>query len=73
MTPVETIEFLDSLLIKAHELNNISISLNTETLRTIRSKIVELNQNITTLMGRIETLTESKNILVHELDKAKNS
>lgn len=72
MTSKKTIEFLDNLLIKAHELDK-EISLNTETLRTIRSMIVEQDQNITTLTGRIETLTESKNVLVHELDKAKNS
>ena len=72
MTPVETIEFLRGLVKKADELNK-EICIHANEVQEIREAMEDLKQKIAAKDSRIETLTESKNILVHELDKAKNS
>lgn len=72
MTPVETIEFLRGLVKKADELNK-EVCIHANEVQEIREAMEDLKQKIAAKDSRIETLTESKNILVHELDKAKNS
>jgi chromosome segregation ATPase len=72
MTPVETIEFLRGLVKKSNELNK-EICIHANEVQEIREAMEDLKQKIAAKDSRIETLTESKNILVHELDKAKNS
>ncbi len=72
MTPTETIKFLRGLVEKNDELNK-EICIHANEVQEIREALEDLKQKIAAKDNRIETLTESKNILVHELDKAKNS
>ena len=65
MTNQETITFLSKLIRKAGKLNE-EIMVSLDVLQSIKN-------SMDTQSRRIDTLIESKNILVHELDKAKNS
>jgi len=65
MTNQETLVFLRNLIKKADKLDE-EIMVSLDVLEGIKNSMDIQSR-------RIDTLIESKNILVHELDKAKNS